>query len=349
MLPYIILLLISIICLFFPEKKWAKVLSLGSLFIVSAFRGENVGTDTVHYIYGFRNYINGYEFAIESIGGQAEFISNSLAYFLASQGLSGRFLIIFFSIVTFGSIPLISKRLKLSPVYLSFLFLTGSFILSLNIARQIAAMMLVGLASTFIYEDSTKKSLYFFVLVIIAAGIHSFSAVFIVLYLLRFIRMKYITVSIFVILSLLFGYTGIIDFSRILNKYMEYFGSYANSYSDVFISDGGRISLLGYIVPVVIVCVKLFLLRNADNRSLPLYCVALCVPLYFNGSGTIVRRMLIIFGIISGFIIAINMGDYKNNNSKYRMLSYLMIIPLSYIYIRSMSQNQEILPFYFGF
>lgn len=348
MLPYIILLLISIICLFFPEKKWAKVLSLGSLFIVSAFRGENVGTDTVNYINGYRNYIDGVEFAIESIGQQAEFITNGIVYLLSSLGLSGRYIIIFFSVVILGSIPLISKRLKVSPVYLSFLFLTGQFIPSLNIARQIAATMLIGLAATYIYEESVKKSLRFFVLVIIAAGIHSFSVVFLILYLLRFIRMKYRTVSVFVILSLIFGFTGIIDVSHILNGMMGSLGGYADSYFDAFTSNRVR-SLFGYLIPVVITGVKLFLLKNVDNRSMSLYCVALCVPLFFNNSSEILERMLIIFGFLSSFIIAINMGDYEKKKSTYRLLSFLMIIPLSYMYLSYVARNHEILPFYFGF
>lgn len=345
MLPYIILLLISVISLFFPEKRWAKVLSLGSIFIISAFRGENVGTDTYGYLHDFRTDI---ESSFDMIGTNAEFITNGIVRLIISLGLPGRFIVLFYSVVTIGLIPAISKRFCISPVYLSFLFLTGPFVVSLNICRQVAATMIIALATTYIYEKEVKKSLFFFILVIIAAGIHATSVVFIILYLLRFLRVKYRLTVVFVLFSILFGYTGIIDVSTIMNGLMSYAGMYELYYGDIFGSQNANLSLFGLIVPIAIVGVKLYLVRNIDIQYLPLYSFALCVPLFFKGADTMVGRMLLIFEVVSGFIIAINMA-MPNKRSTSHLLSYMMIIPLSYVYLRSVASNYEILPYYWGF
>lgn len=344
MLPYIILLLISIICLFFPEKKWAKVLSLGSLFIVSAFRGENVGTDTFGYLHDFRI---DYESSLEMIGGHAELITNGFVKLNNSLGLSGRNVLIFFAFITIGSIPVISKRLGISPVFLCFFFLTGQFIISLNICRQVAATMIVALATTYIYEKGTKKSLLFFLYIILATGIHSTSIVFSVFYLMRFCRIRYRMVALLVSVSILLGCCGIIDFSSFLSSLMEHSGSYAHSYLDIFESNDAYISVLGYVVPIIIVLVELYLLKFIDGRTSSIYMLALCVPFFFMGSDTIVNRMLSIFDVLSKFIIAINMGNYNRKGKFSYQLSYFMIIPLVYLFFRSL--NPEILPYYFGF
>lgn len=345
MLPYIVLLLISITCLFFPDKRWAKVLSLLSLFIVSAFRGEHVGTDTFGYIHGIEGSSLIY---MEELGQSAEFIKITVKNLIYNWGLSGRFIIIFYSLITIGSIPFISRKLNVSPVYLCFLFLTGSFVVSLNICRQVAAGMLIGLASCFIYEEDRKKSLWFFFFIAIAFGIHSTSIIFTLLYVCRYIKVNYRTVLILALLSVVLGYFGVVNIYPYINRFMGYTGAYQNYYSDIFEASGSSISFLGYLVPLVFFCVKMFLLKSFDVRNLALYMIAACVPLFFKEGGSIVGRLMIPFSIISSFIFAISMADKEVKDNR-RMISMLMIIPLSYMYLRSVAVNNEILPYYFGF
>lgn len=350
MTPYLILLGICLMCFFFAEKKWAGPVSLLALFVISAFRGDTVGTDTWRYLHETGQWremmasINGMEASSTS---SVEVITNAVYFLITALDLHPRTILLFFSGITIGALPLISKRLKAPTAVLAFFFLTSSlYIYSLNVARQVAAVMVVGYGATFICDDSKLKSLLFFPFIAAAAGIHATSLFFIPLYLCRFIKPNYSLTAILSVGLILLFTLNVFSVSGILQKAIVYIPSYADTYGR-YIGAVEEITLLGRIVPFVIVCVQVYLLKYIDSKYYALFIVSIVLPVLTNGMHHYFQRLFFPFTLIAFMIYPLSYMSEKKRKTIRRILS-VMVIPLVYMFIRSLSAP-DTCPYVFGF
>lgn len=161
------------------------------LFILTAFRGEYVGHDTETYLstryqyiraYNYPNFYNLSDFKFSDLGSAIELFSNSIYRIIFEYDLSPRFILFFFAFISLLFYWLALKSFKANIVYgLAFYVILGYMSQSFNLSRQICAACILLYAYSFLIADGVRKY-YFFLFVVFAALIHSFSIVFLLVY-----------------------------------------------------------------------------------------------------------------------------------------------------------------------
>ena len=188
---YVILtLLMGFVVLFNRRGKRIGYLLLFILFFLSAFRGDEVGHDTLNYMDA--DYIKhrgttltelrGLE--ITDFGSQVEVLNNYMCKIIYELQLNPRFLIVFYSLIMMIFLSLSARRFQISlPFLLSFFVLQGLYLESFNVARQLCATSVILYAVSFLkYSDKRRNS--FFIWMTAATLLHSFSVIFFSLYFL---------------------------------------------------------------------------------------------------------------------------------------------------------------------
>ena len=163
----------------YPNRKKLGYFSLALLFFLSAFRGERVGTDTLHYLV-LENALNRMSMSSYDMWDRPEIIYTSLSTYLLEKDVSPQVLVIFFSAITIIFLWLTIVRSKINLILSSLVFLLYFYLLSFNISRQVAAVSILLFGYTFLIYD--KRSRWFFLCVIFATMIHAASAFSIVLW-----------------------------------------------------------------------------------------------------------------------------------------------------------------------
>ncbi|HBF67823.1 MAG TPA: hypothetical protein DDW20_00665 [Firmicutes bacterium] len=237
------------------------IISLVCLCFFSAFRGETVGTDTVSYL----------DLAVKDIDvsemlRRPEFIYYSLANFLLIKGLSMRYLILFFSVVTFAFLYLSAKRTNASITLVSFVFLLLFYFYSFNIARQIAAVSIILYGYTFINENSLRKRCNFFLLVSLATLFHASSMLAIIAYFFRKVslpsRMLFGIACVLFLVNIISPFNIMVLFENLFSDsfYASKYASEANIYER---------SGFGILVDVINIMIMLFvfLLQTKGRKT----------------------------------------------------------------------------------
>ena len=345
---YILLLVVCVTALFFKESKLGLI-PLAMIFFVSAFRGESVGTDTYEYLYGMSRILYYDKFFSLSLfyKTQLEFISNGLYWICYLCNMhSFRMVIIAYSLITCISIYLISLKMKINLSRLVFFFYVGGlFIQSLNVCRQISAVMLLLYACTFIFDKKISKSMYFFVLWLLAIGIHASSVFFIFLYLFRYFSVSY-KISLFIIcpLTLLFWLT-ILSFSNILS-HLDFF-MYSDIFGRNFMKATSEVSLFGYAAMCLSFAINILCLSKISGKKMAFYSLAIFISaISFSLESVISRSMVIFFGAVDVFHSIV----YKEKTDDFRYYTFYVYVPvLCYIFVQSVARNVQINQYVFCF
>lgn len=350
MLPYIFLLFIALFFIIFDKEGKYSLIVLFSMFFFSAFRGENIGTDTIQYlnmdVYGYT--INEWKDLINfKISRNYEILTNTILFVINKGLLPRRSIIIFFSFMISLFLWLISKRCKYNLGILCFFFLVISlYILSYNIARQICAVTILGYGITYIYDEKKSKSLLFFVFVLLAASIHISSISFGILYFFRWIRISYKVSIVILPLSFIFiFYSGYKFDHLILNLIPE---GYTQSYGKLIsTSEYTEVSVLGHIHKIIFLMLILYILPHIERKKIPLFTIAVIISYAFTGTNSVISRIALIFV----FIIQLQYVEFfsLNKDTKNRIILYVICCLQSYVFIKSVISNPEIFPYVFCF
>ncbi len=179
------------------------------LCFLSVFRAESVGTDTANYINivlsidkNLDNQIISFGDNFE-IGRNLELIYKGFMLFLRENDISPRYINVFFSIVIFLFLILIFKRIKSSYSIGILIFALLFYLMSFNISRQICSSCIVLYAYTFLFEESRKKYL-FFIFIIIASTFHISAFLYVIGYLVRYIKTEWFDKTILAFITLIF-------------------------------------------------------------------------------------------------------------------------------------------------
>lgn len=173
-----------------------SVFLLFLLFFFTAFRGEYVGNDTQTYMDSYYIFIHATHYAnitdlgrfeVTDLGGQVELLSNLVYKIIFFNGLNERFILVFFAFVSFYFFYRAIKSFKVNLAYgLVMYVMLGFMSYSFNINRQMCAASILLYAYSFLQYENKRKYL-FFLFVLIASFIHSFSILFAFVYIIKFI------------------------------------------------------------------------------------------------------------------------------------------------------------------
>lgn len=188
--------LMGAVVLFRRKNRWMGVFLLFLLFFFTAFRGEYVGNDTQtymdsHYIFihatHYANITDLGRFEMTDLGGQMELLSNFIYKIVFFNGLNERFILAFFAFVSFYFFCRAIRAFKVNLAYgLAMYVMLGFMSYSFNINRQMCAASILLYAYSFLQYDNKRKYL-FFLFILIASFIHSFSILFAFVYFIKFI------------------------------------------------------------------------------------------------------------------------------------------------------------------
>lgn len=184
---FIFTLLISFVFFLRVENNKLGVILLFIMFYLVAFRGENVGHDTIKYL--DISYITNWaeeadisSFKFDDLGAKVELLSGLLFKFVAQFGISPRFVLIFYSAIMVLFIYLSCERFKTRIPYVAYFFvLFGFYFYSMSAARQFAAVPVVLYAMSFLQDKGFNKKQFLF-WILFATAIHSFSVICLPLY-----------------------------------------------------------------------------------------------------------------------------------------------------------------------
>lgn len=214
---YILVAILIAILSYRPQSKLGLLVCFVLLFLVSAFRGLDVGTDVMGVYYW--QYVNHTPVRLIEYGWY--FFRELFSLFLPYRAF-----IIAVSLLLLLPLFLFAWKCgKTAILVILFYLLLYNFCYSLNTMRQLVAISLVLLAT--LYLKGEKKWL-FYVLVIVASTIHTSALIMLVLPLLEKININNWIVIALLVASYLFGlfneevFKGI-DFTNYEDTYLNYF------------------------------------------------------------------------------------------------------------------------------
>lgn len=307
-------LLMGCVVLFNRKGKRIGYLLLFILFFLSAFRGDEVGHDTLNYMDA--DYIKHRgttltelkDLEITDFGSQVEALNNYMCKIIYEFQLNPRFLIVFYSLIMMIFLSLSAKKYHISLSFLlSFFVLNGLYLESFNVARQLCATSVILYAASFL-SYSGKRRNNFFIWVTVATLLHSFSAIFFSLYFLYKIPKLPNYVIFLLYLSCLMLTVLKIDFISNISLLMssDKILSYMDSYGG---EDGLNIIgiLYNWIYVTILYYFYLVYTRKCDydNSLGQLYIFSLVVYSAVVNYGGIIGRIHFGFSIIQPVILTI--------------------------------------------
>ncbi len=298
-----------------------------TLFFISAFRGVQVGGDLENYLPTFHSisYANGFQGAIEVVDkdlGYAvlvkllTYLSSSDRYFLivtSSLSLIGPF----YFIKKYSPWPLFSILL-----YYLFGYYTGTF----NNIRQSIAITIMLFSISFLIK---KNKLMYAICLATATLIHN-SAVFTIAYLLKFIRINFISTLLILLLSFLvfyfFGSTIIVFFVT------NYFGRFDET---ILNTGGGGYGMLTMYISLFIFLLWIFQTHKksiSDVEITRFFLVLLEVAIFFQFFATLattIVRVTTYFFVPIVVLIPILLSSIKTKVVR-ATFSFLILFVLTY-------------------
>ena len=344
---YIICFLLLFAASFLSKNKAFQNVAIAFMVFISIFRDVSVGTDTIAY-YQMQGF--------EATGVKAyEYIYYVL---LQLKPLLGDYLIIrTTSIIQFVFTILACKRFGVKPVMgLFFFFLFTFFDLSLNIARQYAAVCILLYGYTFLQYEG-KERLKFFLYVILAAGFHITSVVFAFLYFVNFLRVEKIKPIILITVLVICQYV----FKNYLNDTFQLWAiaftdssdleNYSTYFNQAEVMTGGSIGnlIISYSQLFLKMYVLLSLYKLDTNKAIPtLFFISIVIDMFFEGLWGNLGRMRHSITIIN--IIAFSTFFVKAKGGFKYIILFLTILFFGYSLYYSVSNNAYgTIPYKFAF
>lgn len=262
-------LFLIIVATFGYKRKEVGYFMLFLLFFFSAFRGDAVGHDTMSYMdvndVQYKASLNA-NFEFDDIGTKVEVLNNVMNAFVYYGNFDLRFIIYIYSFVTIWVFYLAVRRFNANIAFSCLFYVLFSlYFYSLTAARQLCAASFLLYAYSFLC-NAGKWRILFFVWVIVATLIHSFSIFFIFLYFvkdIRFNRKKTAVITFFICLALLLSPIDILSLGAELlgsEKILRYLFS--------FLSDEG-LSFIGKFFQIIkfFILVYVFYVRNNEEKT----------------------------------------------------------------------------------
>lgn len=348
---YIInVILIMLIGYFFNKfhikKSYIPILISFQLFLLSAVRAFQVGTDVNTYVKRFTIIASASWKDFGSLGGQVDF---EVGYILFNK-LIGMiynnerfFLFLVSALIMYGVYKFIIKSSKLQW-YSLFLYVTlGFWSASMNLIRQYLAMIILLYSLKFIREKSIVK----FLLVVLCATTFHISALFwVIMYPLSYVKItkKFI---------LILGVTGSIIFLNIGNllKIASNLGVYRKYFENLGSDKGSGNGMLLLLAVCIVGCLLIKFVYKV-KEELDIYIHMLLVAIVLNMMAleiSMVGRLMLYFQI--GMVVALPNAISYINDRLIRIIALVSITLFSlyyYIQILLAGNINGVVPYVFG-
>ena len=304
MLIYTIVFILAILCATSKTIGDKGVyLYILFLFVIVAFRGSNVGTDTIHYLSIYNDFNRSLDY--DELIRRPEIIYVYLSYFLMNHGLSFRILIIFFSSISFIAINIAIKKARLSPRYAILIYVLLFYLLSFNISRQSAAISIVLLGYVELMQNRKKAMLKFLICIMLATFLHAASILAILAIPLKYVSVKK---NILIYIGLVVFAINAIAPINVLDYLSQYFSDsiYAFKYGDVM--NANDRTLIGLVTDGIPFMILLLILKknSAEKTSYAdnLFFLGIITTLLSNNMDSDVGRISLVFSIFNVYYIA---------------------------------------------
>ena len=351
MIEYLIAFLVCILCIIkkISRNKISYYLPVIVLFVLCAFRGEKIGTDTIEYLTNYSDtdrFLAGFNFY--SYRG-AELISNLLFYIVETYRLPPRLILIAYALSTFIPIVLICKKQNIDLPLFCFFFLTfGSYLQSFNIARQIASVMVAAYACTYIFEE--KKSYLFFLFTVVAGMIHTTGFYLLPLYLFRWLHFphKYVYAPLLIIAFL--SAIGFVNIYSLLS-YVSMGELYTRFYGDQISNQSISLSIVGFTVSLYSLILLVYSLKFQKKQYVVFFAVCILVKIMTLGWDASMARITLVFTniLIIAFVVLFEEIRRKSSHAYNALLYIFTVILFTAKCVVYIIFNKEIYPYEFGF
>lgn len=354
---FVFFLLLAFKCITKKDLVLGKIIFI-FLFVLSAFRGPNVGDDTINY---FFNDLQSADFDINSnVKYSFEITYQYVSRMIYFLGLPSNCIIFFLSFITFYFLDLSARRLKINLTDISFYYYaTLLFFISLNISRQMAAVSVVLLAYTYLIDKNEKKRFFFFPLMLFAASIHISAIIFMAIYLLRYLPeiryydKKILVFTCFVALFLLLMASK----ERILETLVPYLAMWElydnESLTYISLSDTTIVSFIVHFSKLIInVSVLLWLNKTNQNKVLQhLFFITIIASILFAVIVGNMLRLLYYLQIVCLIAYSLFFSYDRIRKNKKAQLLFLYFILVSFVHIFACLRGDtyQIIPYYFFF
>ena len=308
-----------------------KCFVLFPLFALCAFRAMTVGNDTQTYYYGYVR-IQNYGSILAAIqGSRYEVGYTCLCYILNKINLSFLEMQILVSLFIYTSFLKFFKRYSVNFSFSCFIFLSLRYAMStMNVTRMWVAVAILLYSIQYIQD---RKLLRFCLIVCVSSLFHVTALVFLLLYPAVTLRVNKKTISITIMISVIFLMLGRALFIRITSIIGRY-GGYLNS--SYFVFESNIAVYLSLAINVALFALTYFTIGKKDSQirinssavSIDRICVTcglLVTAIGIVGLGnTIMDRIAIYFGFL--FTISLPLSIKKTNNSSNRAILYIALI-----------------------
>lgn len=344
-------LLFVLLLLSFSRNSQSKLggFSIFLLAFINAFRGIDVGSDTINY---YNNNFDGIFSLNFTSTYELEWAFQSISRFIYLSNLDSRWCVFILSFITFIFIYFASKRfqkqMNLSLVMVSLMFfLLDFYTLSFNIARQVAAISILFYAYSFLYD---KRNFQFFFWVFIASGFHLSSILFSLIYFLKNIDFSKISFKLLFVTAYSTFFLVLVFKTVLLDLVLSKFP--AMSLYDHLIEDTETTnkSNIFYMYEFVKLNINLYvahnLLKNGSNKYVNIFIISIFAGLLFNAFYGNISRIILGLSIINVIILA-SYFSKDSLNQKDKVVYIATILIYSWTVLRSLSGGaHDVIPYY---
>ena len=373
MIIYLASFFLSAGFLYLGERSKSKIqyriyvfMALLIVSLLAGLRGATVGTDVITYGIGFYNRaVNAENFVLYfkqlASYGITDFSYIILNFILARISKDYHLGLFFYSLITYSSFYFGLKRYKSrfdTPIWLGMLlFYFVQYNLSLNAMRQMMAVSMVFLASSYLFEKNYK---YFFVLFILAFGFHSSGLIGIVVLGLYIVLRsgrntsinKQIVQASFIVFGV--GITFLVGpkVIRMLVSMGIFRENYLNYLSGGSYDSGAYLSGWSILPQFIYLFLALFFYGRINKRKMePLLMSTFCVLSFLSSFGTLIS---VYFNRIGYYFVPFEMTYlatvsvcFSRKSKKIWAWILVLIVSIFWIHDIALMNYNETLPYVF--
>lgn len=350
--------------LFNRNRVWGGFL-IFLMGLICAFRGINVGSDTINY------YLNNFsgEFSFDFMSSSSlirmEFGFQLISDFITQVGLSPRWCVFILAIITYVFLIMSAirfyKLLGTNVIILSLLyFIMGYYAMTFNISRQMAATSILLYGYSYLIQDNNKKGL-FFVFLFIASSFHISSLFYMIVYFIQFLNLYKINFKMVVISSLAMLFITQLFKEPVLNfiiSKFEILGLYTEYMEK---TEEATVSIVGFMFKLFQLFLSLYVYHKLSgyiNRYfLNIYLASIFIDILFGAFYGNIYRMNIGFSIIHLIAYATYLSEFVYDCSLLPKLKFritdetvffiLMVMVYGYGALSSLARGAyDVIPYY---
>jgi len=354
---YILFVLLLFFSFFLRKNKELGLFMLFLMAFMCAFRGIDVGSDTINY--WNNKFTSNIGDDIES-SYDVEFLFVFWTNLIRDLGMNSRWCLFSLSIVTLLFLVLSVKRYRLhfnvSYVLVAyFFFILGFYAMSFNIARQIAAATIILYAYSFLEENGKKKYLFFF-FIILASSIHISSVIFLPFFFLRKLKLKWFSEHILITIIAVSGLYIAVQLYKTLMlsnlfSHLSVFSFY-EKYAEQTIQT--KVSVVGFVFAVAEFVVLLFFFRKlskmGSNTLASLLFLSIAITIILSAFYGNIYRLRIGLTIVEPIALAVVLSGKSKWSGRNLILFMATSLLFGYEALSSLAGGAyEIVPYYFTF